>query len=231
MADEKDPSTPRSRPPVRRRRPRRGDTAGADTTHDARYRTRWRAGRGREACAGCAAPAPRRPRSRRRRRRLAPPASWKWTTVRWVAFSAACTSGLVASTRASCSPTSSSSRPSPSRPASPAKYNGGRGRHALEGRLRRLDRARPRGLLRADRGVHPPRLLAELAAPRRTSSSAPATAAASTRDGRQLRRPGPAAAGARAHRARRRRPDPGRQVGEVPAGEGRVDKAESFLKV
>ena len=48
----------------------------------------------------------------------------------------------------------------------PRRVQRGRGGHALEGRLRGVDRARARRLLRAHRGLHPPGLLAQLAARR-----------------------------------------------------------------
>ena len=48
----------------------------------------------------------------------------------------------------------------------PRRVQRRRGGRALEGRVRRVDRARGRRLLRAHRGLHAPRLLAELAARR-----------------------------------------------------------------
>ncbi len=70
----------------------------------------------------------------------------------------------------------------------PQRVHGGRGRHALEGRLRRVDRAQLRRLLRPDRGVHAPRLLAELAG-RGEQVQVPLPRERLLQDGRQLRGP------------------------------------------
>ena len=90
----------------------------------------------------------------------------KWSLpVGWAAFSAACASSLVATARF-LFPNVLFEPPQSFKAGFPGEYNVGEVDIALEGRLRRLDRARARGLLRADRGLHPPRLLAELAAGR-----------------------------------------------------------------
>ena len=103
----------------------------------------------------------------------------------------------------------------------PRRVQRRRGGHALEGRLQRLDRARGGRLLRPHRRLHAPRLHAQLAA-RREQVQVPLPRQRLLPHGRELRGAGAPAARARAHRPLRRRPDPGGQVGQVPAGTGRV---------
>ena len=84
-------------------------------------------------------------------------------------------------------------------------------------------------VLRAARDLHAPRLHAELAG-RGEQVQVPVPRQRLLHDGHQLRGPGAAAARARPHRARRRRPDPGRQGAEVPVGAGQWTDPEAFLK-
>ena len=110
------------------------------------------------AAAAPAKPAPAVDEGRRSFMRFALP-------VGWVAFSAACASSLVATARFMF-PNVLFEPPQSFKAGFPGEYNVGEVDVALEGRLRRLDRARGRRLLRDHRRLHPPRLLAELAARR-----------------------------------------------------------------
>ena len=184
---------------------------------------RWRAGRARSprrprpqpAPAAAAKPAPAESVSRR--------GFLKWTTVGWVAFSAACTSGLVASARF-LFPNVLFEPPQSFKVGFPSEYNVGEVDERCKDAYGVWIVRDPSGFYAliavcTHLGCTPNWLAAE------KKFKCPCHGSGFYKHGRQLRRPGPAAAGARAHRARRRRPDPGRQDREVPAGEGRVDQA------
>ena len=146
----------------------------------------------------------------------------KWSLpVGWVAFSGAPALRAWWPPPASCSPTCCSSRRSRSRPASPREYNVGEVDTRWKDAFGVWIVREPTGILRADRRLHAPGLLAQLAGGGE-QVQVPLPRQRLLPHGHQLRGPRAAAAGARAHRAGRRRPDPGGQVGEVPAGEGRV---------
>ena len=178
--------------------------------------------RGRQAGAGAGRARARRGARAGGGRELPPQLHEVALPVGWVAFSAACASSLVATARF-LFPNVLFEPPQSFKAGFPGEYNVGEVDTRWKDAFGVWIVREPDGLLRAHRGLHAPRLLAQLAG-RREQVQVPLPRQRLLPDGRELRGPGAAAAGARAHRARRRRPDPGRQVGEVPAGEGRVDQ-------
>ena len=139
----------------------------------------------------------------------------KWMTLAWTGFAAATAAGLTATVRF-LFPNVLFEPPTRFKAGDPSTYALGRGR-ALEGEVRGLDRPGHRLDLRPRGRLHAPRLHAELAGRRRTSSSARATARATTCPGINFEGPAP-------------RPLERAEIG-VSAEDGQiiVDKATRYL--